>query len=123
MVTVPWTQAMNIALNYWHLDHVTLIMFSDPDCEVCSEFIPTLEQLENEDYKVVVVENGRYMPFPLTFYPMGYVYIPNCPTQMPMQRQGNAPIELMKEDAALQIRAMKECRDYLELRDEVKNGS
>lgn len=95
-------------------------MFTDPDCEVCNEFIPKLVNLENPWYKVVIVNDGRDMPFPPTFYPVGYVYIPNSPSKMPMIRQGNAPIDIMLKDSALQIDAMKQGRDYLELKEESK---
>lgn len=115
MYYTDWKTAFNIALSYEEFNHVTLIMFTDPNCEVCNEFVPLLEELENDDYKVVIVENGNEMPFPFTFYPIGFVYIPHCPTKV-LIRQGNAPLDLIKEDAKLQVTAMKQMIDYNDLK-------
>lgn len=122
MKTISWVDAFDLALNYEAENKVTLFMFIDEDCPVCNEFVPTLEELENEDYQVILVDDGKTMPFTLTSYPMGYVYIPNCPTQMPLQRIGNAPVEMMKIDSNLQIQSMKEGRDYVEVRDAYKQA-
>jgi hypothetical protein len=48
---------------------------------------------------------------------MGYVYIPNCPTEMPLQRIGGAPLEVLSIDSERQITAMKTGKDYYEVRD------
>lgn len=117
MKEINWQQAFNLATAYNVLEKVTLFMFTDPQCEVCNEFVPTLKDLENEDYQVFVVTDGHDMPFTLTSYPMGYVYIPNCPTKMPMQRIGNAPLDVMLDDAKVQIEAMKTGRAYEEVRN------
>lgn len=122
MKNISWVDAFDIALNYEAENKVTLFMFVDEDCPVCNEFIPTLEELENEDYQVLIVSDGRTMPFTLTSYPMGYVYIPNCPTKMPLQRIGNAPIEAMEIDQRLQVKAMKEGLDYVKVRDDYRKA-
>jgi len=114
---MSWKDAMNVALNYNELNKVTLIIFIDIDCEVCSRFVKDLPEIENDKYQVIIVEDGRSMPFTLTSYPMGYVYIPNCPTEMPMQRIGNAPLNVLKIDSERQITAMEQGRDYYEVKD------
>jgi thiol-disulfide isomerase/thioredoxin len=117
MKTISWKEAHEIALNYKEQDKVTLIMFTDENCSVCNEFVPTLPKLENEHYQVLIVEDGKDMPFPINSTPLGFVYIPNCPTKMPLTRAGNAPIEIMKGDALYQIEAFLTKKDYYEVRD------
>ena len=118
MEYIGWKKAQEIALNYQEQEKVTLIMFLDIHCEVCGEFVKYLPKIENDNYQVLVVMDGSKMPFPPTSYPVGYVYIPNCPTEMPMQRVGNAPLNVLKIDSERQIIAMKEGRDYYEVKDD-----
>lgn len=117
MKNISWREAYDLALKYNELSKVTLFYFIDEDCPVCNGMLELLPEIENEDYQVLVVTDARYMPFTLTSYPMGYVYIPNCPTQMPMQRIGGAPLEVLKIDAERQVMAMKQGKDYYEVRD------
>jgi hypothetical protein len=117
MQTISWKHAFDIATNYQEQGKVTLIVFVDKECDVCGAFIKQLPQIENSDYQIFIVEDGRTMPFTLTSYPMGYVYIPNCPTEMPLQRIGGAPLEVLTIDSERQITAMKTGKDYYEVRD------
>jgi len=123
MQYVSWKEALEVAENYQEQGKVTLIMFTDKDCEVCSAFVPDLADIESEHYQVLVVEDGNTMPFSPTSYPVGYVFIPNCPTQMPMQRVGNAPAHIIAEDADRQVRAFQQGRDYYEIvQSDKQNG-
>lgn len=117
MKTISWKQAFEIASNYQEQDKVTLIVFVDVHCEVCGEFVKDLPKIENNDYQVFIVMDGHSMPFTPTSYPVGYVYIPNCPTDMPLQRIGNAPLNVLQIDSERQILAMKQAKDYYEVRD------
>ena len=117
MKTIGWKQAFDIASNYNEQDKVTLIVFLDYHCEVCGEFVKYLPEIENDDYQVFIVMDGNNMPFTPTSYPTGYVYIPNCPTDMPLQRIGNAPLDVLKIDSERQVMAMKQGKDYYEVRD------
>lgn len=121
MESISWKEAFNIALDYKKLNKVTLFMFTDKDCPVCNEFVPGLVELENDYYQVFLIEDGRTMPFPLTSYPVGYVYIPNVPTEMPLLRIGNAPMHLILEDANIQINAMLTGQDYDRVRTDYHN--
>jgi hypothetical protein len=124
MKYVSWKEALEVAENYQEQGKVTLVMFTDKDCEVCSSFVPDLEVIESDLYQVLVVEDGKTMSFSPTSYPVGYVFIPNCPTQMPMQRVGNAPINMITEDAERQVRSFQQGRDYYEIvESDRKNGS
>lgn len=116
MKHVSWREAFDVGVNYQHENKVTLIMFVDESCDVCNEFVPKLATIENDQYQVLLVSDGHSMPFTPTSYPTGYVFIPNCPTQMPLQRLGGAPIDVLLADSRKQIEAFVTGCDYYDIK-------
>lgn len=121
MKEVHWGEAFNAASKYTESDKVLLVVFSDPDCDVCNHIIPYIEAYSEEhpeDYEVMIVKDYKGFPFPPLTTPIAYAFIPNCPDEMPLSRMGAAPPDAIKNDIEKQIRCMKEGLSYKKVSEE-----
>jgi len=121
MQEVNWKTAENLALDYKNRDKILSVFFVDPLCDVCNEFVfnGVVHVAENykDDYEIVYVKDTAGMPFPPTSWPTAYIFVPNCPNEMPLRRNGDAPLELVERDIKRQIKSMKTGIDLDELRN------
>lgn len=117
MKEVHWGEAFNAASQYQQRNKVLLVMFADPECDVCNHLIPFIDHYADnhpDDYEAVVVKNWDGFPFPPVSTPVAHIFIPNCPDPMPISRLGTAPPDVLKQDIELQIKCMKEGVSYAE---------
>lgn len=121
MKEVSWKKAETMALEYENRSKVLSVFFVDPLCDVCNKFVfegvKSITGKHEEDYEVVYVKDFDGMPFPPTSFPVAYIFVPNCPNEMPLRRNGDAPLELVERDIQRQILSMKTGKDLDELRN------
>lgn len=121
MKEVDWLQAEHLACNYKNSDKVFAVFFVDPLCDICNEFVhkdvKNLADKYASKYSAVYVKNTDGMNFPPTSWPTAYIFVPNCPNEMPLRRSGAAPLELVEQDMVRQITSMETGKDLDELRN------
>lgn len=121
MQELNWLDAEHLAAEYQNSDKVIAVFFVDPNCDICNEFVhkdvKELTEKYKDKYQAVYVKNTRGMAFPPTSWPTAYIFVPNCPNEMPLRRSGAAPTELVEQDMVRQITSMETGKDLDELRN------
>lgn len=120
---ITWQEAEEKAKHYNSFSKISIFFFVDPICEICNQFIPDIISPLTKKYEdffdLYIIDDTYGMLFPPTEYPTGYIYIPNCPNNMPLRRVGDAPKDFVEKDMIRQIKSMNTGKDLEELRNEV----
>jgi hypothetical protein len=114
MQTITFKEAMDVL--YEIPTNIKMFMFADPLCEICNDFKYELDKFSCDEIEIYVIQNQDGNPFPITEYPSTFVHMPNTPVLPRVGSGGTA--EDMEEDMNLLKEALRDGRDYLDVRED-----
>jgi thiol-disulfide isomerase/thioredoxin len=115
MKKMSWVDAEKYVSHYNELNKIIFVLFTDPNCDACKQIKDSIDGLEDEDFEIIEVDDGKTMTFPMVSLPASYIFIPGIPTQMPLIKVGVAPSDILKNDIDMQKEAFRTQTDYYEV--------